>query len=114
VFVPFDAKIASMLSQQLAGLTLDAKRKRYPTKVALIATSYDVGTARALWRKPQQHAHFLAQELSYVYRGRLLIAMPNGFGIDHVRHPAVKEKRVLSRLSGAAGGNGWRDRRSQP
>ena len=54
VFVPFDAKIASMLSQQLAGLTLDAKRKRYPTKVALIATSYDVGTARALWRKPQQ------------------------------------------------------------
>ncbi len=103
-----------MLSQQLAGLTLDAKRKRYPIKVALITTPYDVGTARALWRKPQQHAHFLAQEPSSVYRGRLLIAMPNGFGIDHVRHPAVKEKRVLSRLSGAAGGNGWRDRRSQP
>ncbi len=38
VFVPFDAKIASMLSQQLAGLTLDAKRKRYRIKVALIAT----------------------------------------------------------------------------
>jgi hypothetical protein len=60
VFVPFDAKIASTLAQQLAGLTLDAKRKRYPIKVALIATPYELGTARALWRKPQQYAHFLA------------------------------------------------------
>jgi hypothetical protein len=106
VFVPFNTKVSSALTQQLAGLTLDAKRKRYPIKVALIATPYDLGAITALWRKPQQYAKFLAQEISFVYRDRLLIVMPNGFGIYHLGHPTAEEKRVISRLSVRPGGNG--------
>jgi hypothetical protein len=106
VFVPFNTKISSTLAQQLAGLTRDAKRKRYPITVALISTPSDLGAVTALWRKPQQYAKFLAQEISYVYRARLLIVMPSGFGIYHLGHPTAKEKRVLSRVSVASGGDG--------
>jgi len=106
VFVPFDTKISPTLTQQLARLTLDGKRKRYPIKVALIATPYDLGAITGLWRKPQRYAHFLAQEIAFVYRGRLLIVMPNGFGIYNLGHQTAKEKRVLSQLTVASGGNG--------
>jgi hypothetical protein len=106
VFVPFNTKFSPTLTQQLAGLTLDGKRKRYPIKVALIATPYDLGAITALWRKPQRYAHFLAQEIAFAYRGRLLIVMPNGFGIYHLGHSTATEKQVLARLSVAQGGNG--------
>jgi hypothetical protein len=106
VFLPFNTKISSTLAQQLTGLTADAKRKHFPIKVALIAKPYDLGAITALWRKPQPYAKFLAQELAFVYRGRLLIVMPNGFGIYHLAHPTAKEKRVLSRLTVASGGDG--------
>ena len=33
------------------------------------------------WRQPQLYASFLAIELKYDYPGRLLVVMPNGFGV---------------------------------
>ena len=41
-----------------------------------------------LWRQPQNYARFLGQELSLVYRGTLLVVMPNGFGLESL-NPAV-------------------------
>jgi hypothetical protein len=106
VFLPFDAKVPGPVAQELSGLTVDAKSKGYPIRVALIAKRYDLGAVTALWLKPQPYAHFLAQELSFVYRGRLLIVMPNGFGIYHLGHPTTRERRALAGLAVSPGGEG--------
>jgi len=34
---------------------------------------------------PQSYARFLGQELSQVYRGAVVVTMPNGFGVYHAR-----------------------------
>jgi hypothetical protein len=49
----------------------------------LIASPADLGSVTALWRQPQNYARFLGQELSVVYRGVLLVVMPNGYGLYH-------------------------------
>jgi hypothetical protein len=105
VFVPLDAQVSTPLAQELAGLALDAKRKGYTIKIAVIATPADLGAITALWRRPQQYARFLGQELRFIYRGRLLIVMPNGFGIYHLRHPTSDERKVLAPLTVGPTGN---------
>ena len=84
-------------------MALQAKRKGYPIKVAVIAAPSDLGAVVALWRKPEQYASFLAQELSLLYRGRLLIVMPNGYGIAHLDHSTATERRALAHLTVASG-----------
>src|SRR5262249_1236048 len=67
-----------------------------PIKVAVIGQPADLGTAYALWKKPQEYARFLGQELVFLYKGPLLIVMPNGFGIYHYKHSVAKEQRALA------------------
>jgi cytochrome oxidase Cu insertion factor (SCO1/SenC/PrrC family)/thiol-disulfide isomerase/thioredoxin len=52
-----------------------------PVRVAIIRQSDDLGTVTKLWREPQTYADYLGIELSDTYSGRLLIVMPNGFGV---------------------------------
>jgi len=52
-----------------------------PLRVAVIATRSDLGSVTALWGRPQAYAQFLGRELSLDYRGRLLVVMPDGFGV---------------------------------
>ena len=52
----------------------------------------------ALWRQPQKYAQFLGQELFYVYKGRLLIAMPNGYGIYQHGKRVTTERKLLDKL----------------
>ena len=104
VFIPGDVDITRV--NQLQTLVGDAKTRGFRIKVAVITTRADLGSVTALWRQPQKYAQFLAQELAFVYRGRLLIVMPNGFGIYRLNQATKKEKRVLERLSVAPGGDG--------
>jgi hypothetical protein len=106
VFVPGDVGVTPTRLSQLQTLVEDAKARGFRIKVALIATRADLGSVGVLWRRPQEYAQFLGQELAFVYRGRLLIVMPNGFGIYHFEQSTTKEKGVLGRLSGAPGGDG--------
>ena len=79
--------------------TVDAANaKGYPIRVAVIAFTGDLGTAVSLWRQPQSYSRFLGSELAFVYRNRLLIAMPSGFGFYHGRKPVAKEKAVLAKI----------------
>ena len=103
-FFPVDADPS--LDRQLADVALQAKRKGYPIKVAVIAVRSDLGAVVTLWRKPEQYAFFLAQELSLLYRGRLLIVMPNGYGIAHLGHSTTTERRALAPLTVARGSDG--------
>ncbi len=95
VFVPADAGVAPADAARLAALVREARRAGFPLKVAVVASSYDLGSVTALWRKPQPYAHFLGVELSLLYRGRLLTVMPNGLGIYHDGRSVVRERVVL-------------------
>jgi hypothetical protein len=80
VFLPFDIKIPAAKGNQLAQLLANAKRAGFPIRVAVIGTRYDMGSVTVLYGKPKQYARFLGTELKFIYRGRLLVVMPNGFG----------------------------------
>jgi hypothetical protein len=111
VFLPFNSP-KSPQAQELTEVVRRANQSGFRIRVALIAHPYDLGTAYALMGKPQLYARFLGEELSFVYHGRLLVAMPDGYGYT-VRggHPDPSAQRIVARLpapggqlSGLAGG----------
>ena len=77
-----------------------AKRKKagFPIRVAVIRNPSDLGTAFSLYGKPQKYAAFLGLELSFVYRDRLLVVMPNGYGYALNADPDPKASAVLKKL----------------
>jgi hypothetical protein len=106
VFFPFDARFDASLQTQLTELTVASKEAGLPIKVALIANAYDLGAIGSLWRQPQQYARFLGAELAFLYKGRLLIVMPNGFGFWNGGQPVAKELALLKSIPIHAGPNG--------
>jgi hypothetical protein len=87
VFIPADGGIPAGQQSQLTALATAINHRVAPLRVALIATPADLGSVTALWRQPQAYARFLGEELSLVFRGTLLVAMPNGFGVQSVGPP---------------------------
>ncbi len=81
LFVPQDSSVTPARHAQLDSLLRAARRAGYPVRVALIASPSDLGSVGELWHQPQAYARFLAAELTLVYRGPLLIVMPNGYGV---------------------------------
>jgi hypothetical protein len=88
VFLPFDVKIPAAKGNQLAQLVANAKRAGFRIRVAVIGTRYDLGSVPVLYGKPQRYAEFLGMEIRFVYHGRLLVVMPNGFGYSVAGKPA--------------------------
>jgi len=109
VFFPYDLKVSSETQQSLVALVNEANSKGYTIRVAMIWSSYDLGSVPGLWRKPQDYARFLGAELRYVYKNRLLIVMPNGFGFYHQKKPTTKEYATLGKITVGAGANGFVD-----
>lgn len=106
VFLPYDARISATRSEQLAALASDAAREGYPIRIALIASPVDLGSVTALWAKPQQYARFLGAEVSFAYRGRLLIVMPDGLGTYQLGHPSGSQRHALASVKVEPGANG--------
>ena len=101
VYVPSDGGFAASQTARLSALLAEARRAGVPIRVALIATRADLGSVTELWRQPQNYARFLGQELSQVYRGTLVVAMPAGFGIASVGGaPGVPGQVVASTRPG--------------
>jgi hypothetical protein len=88
---------------QLTALLQEAARTGHPIRVALIASSTDLGSVTELWRQPQFYAQFLGQELSLVYRGPLLVVMPSGFGVYHFAHATRVERAIHASPNPTAG-----------
>jgi hypothetical protein len=84
LFLPQDAGIPTAQQAQLAALVASAQRHGFPIRTAVIASPTDLGSITELWRQPENYAHFLGQELADVFRGTLLVVMPNGEGVYHV------------------------------
>jgi hypothetical protein len=109
VFFPYDLKLSPAAQQQIVALVDEANRAGYKIRVAMIWSSYDLGSVTSLWRRPKTYARFLGAELRYVYRDRLLIVMPNGFGFNRSGHPATKEYATLSKIAVQPGPAGFVD-----
>ncbi len=81
-FVPGDDGVPSAYTTQLNAVLSDAKARGYEIRVAIIGTRYDMGSVYIDWLKPKRYVPFLSHELFFVYKGRVLVAMPNGLAIS--------------------------------
>ena len=106
LFLPQDAGIPLAQQNQLTALLGAAASSGYQLRVAIIASSTDLGSVTELWRQPQTYARFLGQELSLVYRGPLLVIMPNGFGLESLNPAAPANPSALAGERIPAGGTG--------
>jgi hypothetical protein len=98
VFLPFTTKIDRNEVKRLDALLREADQKHFRIRVAMILSPSDLGTAFSLMGKPEKYAQFLGLELSFVYRGRLLVVMPNGYGYSVNGDPDPKASAVLKKL----------------
>jgi hypothetical protein len=98
VFFPFDTKFPAKQQAEFAGLVEAANRAGFNIRVALIASSYDMGSVTTLYREPRTYAPFLAAEIAFVYRQRLLVVMPNGFGFNWSHHPSAPAYALLVKI----------------
>ena len=109
VFIPYDLKLPAEKQKELTALVHDANSSGYAIRVALIGSAYDLGAVTSLWQKPRPYAKFLGAELQFVYKQRLLVVMPNGFGFNWPKHPSTKEYGILSTVPIGAGPLGMLD-----
>jgi hypothetical protein len=98
VFLPFTTKIDSGAVKRLDGVLREADKQHFRIRVAVILSPSDLGTAFSLFGKPQKYAEFLGLELSFVYRDRLLVVMPTGYGYSVKGDPDPKAGAVLKKL----------------
>jgi hypothetical protein len=99
-FLPFNAKVDPNAAKELADTIRAADEKGFKIKVAVIGSRYDLGTAFSLYNKAQKYAQFLGLELSFQYRDRLLVVMPNGYGYSIDGKPDAAGIRVVEPLPG--------------
>jgi hypothetical protein len=64
-----------------------------------------MGAISVLYKQPKRYARFLGQELTFVYRGPLLIVMPNGLAISRNGKLIPREQSIVERIA-APGTNG--------
>ena len=101
LFLPQDAGVPDRRQAQLISLLGEAQRNGVPLRVAVIASAADLGSVTELWDQPRPYAKFLGQELSLVYRGPLIVVMPNGFGSYRSGKPAAADQSALAGLAPA-------------
>jgi hypothetical protein len=106
VFLPYDAKFPAKQSAELTALIGAANKAGFKIRVAVIWSAYDMGAVTTLWRKPRTYAKFLGLELGFVYKQRLLVVMPNGFGFNWPKHPPAAEYALLSTIAIPRGATG--------
>ena len=98
LFLPFTSKIDRAKTMRLDALLREAAKRHFPIRTALILGPGDLGTAFSLYGKPEKYAQFLGLELSFVYRDRLLVVMPTGYGYAVNGKPDPKASAVLQKL----------------
>jgi len=80
VFFPYD-QAPPALQRELNGLVKSANQQGYKIRVAVIQSPRDLGSIPTLFGKPSVYARFLSSELSSIWRDRVLVVMPSGYGL---------------------------------
>lgn len=97
-YLPFTTNIDAAAVKRLNTLLSNAAKTGFPIRVAVILSPSDLGTAFGLFGKPQKYAQFLGLELAFVYRERLLVVMPSGYGYAVKGDPRPQADVVLKKL----------------
>jgi hypothetical protein len=105
-FVPPDDGVPAAYATQLLATVREAKARGFAIRVAVIGRQYDMGAVTVLFKKPKQYARFLGTELSFVYKGRLLVVMPNGLAVSRDGKPLPAEQKVVDRIPPPGGDGG--------
>jgi hypothetical protein len=67
-------------------------------KVALIYDTDDLGAVPSLFGHPADYAQFLSIEISFWYKGPLLVVMPSGFGVYDGGDSVAAAEQVLQSI----------------
>jgi hypothetical protein len=94
-FVSPNARVSTADTRRLADSLTILRRAGYRIRVAVIQSRFDLGAVTVLDGKPRLYARFLSQELRFVYKGRLLVVMPNGYGFAHDGRSVPNEQSVV-------------------
>ena len=100
VFLSYQSPYGSAEGRALEALTKEAKQQHFPLRVAVITQLADMGSVGGLYGKAQRYADFLASEITFVYRGTVVVAMngkPGGFGV-HGPGATPAAGRALARM----------------
>jgi hypothetical protein len=101
VFYPYSPAVSSGLAGRLNGATAEARTAGYPIKVALIASTNDLGAAAVLFGRPQTYAQFLGSEIREVAPYQLLlVVMPTGYGVSTSSAAAQRAVAGLAKPQG--------------
>jgi hypothetical protein len=106
VFLPIDHPVSPNEAATFAKLVLGAEKAGLQIRVAVISSKYDLGSVPILYGDPQKYADFLGQELFYYYKHKVLVVMPNGYGIYDNGHSTVADRAVLAKVAPAKAVNG--------
>ena len=98
VFVTYSVQVPQADRKALEALVATAKREKLVVKVALIATPADLGAVPSLFGKPRTYAEFLGREIYNIYPGRLLVVMPNGYGVSRAGALVPPEQKAVDAL----------------
>jgi hypothetical protein len=103
VFYPY-APAPRALEHRLSGLVKSANQQGYKIRIAIIQSPRDLGAVPQLFTKPPAvYARFLGSELSSIWRGRVLVVMPSGYGIEQGAH-VVRSSSGVERIVASTGG----------
>jgi hypothetical protein len=97
VFYPYYSNTPKPALAQFESTVAAANKAGYTIRVAVITSPYDLGSLSALWEKPLAYSHFLALELSFAYKGRLLVVSPKGYG--YIEKTVVIKSTAESKFS---------------
>jgi hypothetical protein len=109
VFYSLDLLPSNAAQQRLSQVVKSATNAGYPVRVALIAKPPDLGGVTALWGKPHQYARFLGLELAFVYKGHLVVVMPQGLGYAHKGKSSASVDALLRPIRVATTSDGQAD-----
>ena len=85
VFFPF-RPAPKPLEQELSAFVKSANDQGLQVRVAIIQSPHDLGSIPELFGRPDVYARFLSAEISSAWTHRVLVVMPNGYGIAAGAH----------------------------
>ena len=102
VFFPYKPA-PHALQRHLVGLVRSANQQGYRIRVAIVQSRRDLGSVPALFGTPTVYARFLSSELSSIWRDRVLVVMPDGYGLAQDAH-LVRSASGVERIKASTRG----------